>query len=438
MGSNSNLWWRSAIIYELYVDKFAGDFRRLSEKLDYFSYLGINTLWILPHYPSPMIDGGYDISDYTSVRDDLGNLEDFVNFVNDAHKKNIRIIIDLVLNHTSEAHPWFIEARSSRENAKRDWYLWSEDTDRFSQAFVHFSDIKKNNWILNAATNDYYYASFYPQQPDLNWDNPEVYKAMASVMEFWLSRGVDGFRLDAVSRLIKRDGTNCFALPETHEILRRIESEIGTKYPNAVFMAESGGWPDEAKTFFGSGDECQLVINFPLATNLLSAVSDGDLSAARKAWEESGGINDNCQWSVFLTNHDSVDLFFLTEEDRKKRLAEENNLLARFGKEGHESFACRLSEICGGDKDKMLWAHEQLLSLPAVPILYYGNEIGMQNAKLNHVPTDFREYVRGDFDWEEAERQMNDPDSLLNKVRKLILLVPRSRVRLGEVGSSGF
>lgn len=414
-------WWTSAIIYELYVDKFAGNFKGLTEKLDYINFLGVNTLWLLPHYPSPMVDGGYDVSDYTSVRSELGTMEDFEEFVQHAHGKNLKVIIDLVLNHTSDKHPWFQSARSSRENPKRDWYIWSDNVDKFFEAFVHFTNIKSNNWIYNEATNDYYYATFYPQQPDLNWDNEEVYKAMMEVVEFWLSKGVDGFRLDAVSRLIKREGTNCFALPETHNVLKRIRSDISSKYPYTLFMAESGGWPNEEKPFFGNQDECQLVINFPLASNLLSSISDRDLSSVERVWDESGGIGENCRWGIFLTNHDSVDLYFLTDENKKKKLAEEGNLLVRFGHRDSSSFAARLAEICQGDEDKIIWAFDQQFKLTGVPIVYYGNEIGMRNLELGSIPSDPREFVRGDFDWEMANNQMKQEGSLLNNIHKLIL-----------------
>lgn len=412
-------WSVNAIIYEVYVDKFAKDFKGLIDKLDYLEYLGVNTLWILPHYPSPMIDGGYDVADYTSVRSDLGNISDFENFVNKAHAKNIKVIIDLVLNHTSDKHPWFMEARKSISNSKRDWYIWSSDTARFSQAFVHFSDIKDSNWIKNDKTGYFYYATFYPQQPDLNWDNELVYQEMLSVMQFWLEKGVDGFRLDAVSRLIKRDGTNCFALPEVHNILKRIRADISKKFPETVFLAESGGWVYEAKTFFGNGDECQLVINFPMASSLLSSLSDHDISKTQKLWEESQGIGDTNRWGLFLTNHDSVDLFFL-DDQQKFNLGQEVCTQLEHCEEGSSSFATRLSEVCAGDKEKIVWAHEKLLDFSGVPIFYYGNEIGMSNEVFDHKPQDQREYVRGDFDWDEAERQMKDSDSVLNRVRDLI------------------
>lgn len=412
-------WWVNAIVYEMYVDKFAQNFRGLIDKLDYFKFLGTNTLWLLPHYPSPMVDGGYDISDYTSIRSELGSMSDFEEFVGKAHQKNIRVILDLVLNHTSDAHPWFLEARSSKDNPKRDWYIWSDNTDRFSQAFVHFSNIKSSNWIKNEVTGDYYYATFYPQQPDLNWDNKYVYQEMLEVMEFWLEKGVDGFRLDMASRLIKRDGTNCFALPETHGVLKKLRADISKKYPESVFLAETGGWVHEAKSFFGDGDECQLVLNFPIASNILSSVSDRDLSKTNKVWDESQGISETNRWGLFLTNHDSVDLFFL-DETQKEKLLKEGNLLSRFGESEGSGFAARLAEICLGDKEKIIWTHETLFNFSGVPVLYYGNEIGMPNQKLDQKPTDYRDYVRGAFDWVEVEKQMNDKDSILNKVRELI------------------
>jgi maltose alpha-D-glucosyltransferase/alpha-amylase len=419
-GINIKPWWLDAVVYELYVDRFAGNFKNLISKLDYLKYLGINTLWILPHYPSPMVDNGYDILDYNSVREGLGNLDDFEEFIKKAHQKKIRVITDLVLNHTSDKHPWFIESRSSKGNSKRDWYIWSDTSIKYSQAFVHFSDIKKTNWIYNKVTKDFYYATFYPQQPDLNWDNPAVYEAMYKVIEFWLSKGVDGFRLDAVSRLIKRDGTNCFALPETHQIIKRLRKDISEKYPEAVLMAESGGWPDEAKTFFGDQDECQLVINFHLAVNLLSAIPNQDSLGVQSAWKDSSGICNMCRWGLFLTNHDTVDLFFLNDDKKKKFLSEVDPFIKKYGLNNLLSFPARLSEICMGNKDKILWAHEQLFNLQGVQLLYYGNEIGMPNATLPDPPSDFREYVRGNFDWGEAERQIEDPNSLLNGVRGII------------------
>src|SRR4030042_3053739 len=419
MPDTNDPWWVNAIVYQIYFDKFARNFKGLTEKLNYLKFLGVNTLWILPHYPSPMIDGGYDISDYTSVRSDLGNINDFEEFIEKAHAEGFKVILDLVLNHTSDAHLWFIEARSSKSSSKRNWYIWSNDAAQFSQAYVHFADIKSSNWIKNEKTGDFYYATFYPEQPDLNWDNPEVYDAMLDVAYFWLEKGVDGFRLDAISRLVKRDGTNCFALPEVHGILKRIRAEVSRKFPNTVFMAESGGWVHEAKAFFGSNDECQLVINFPMASSLLSAVSDYDLSKTRKVWEESGGIGETNRWGIFLTNHDSVDLFFLDDQQTQK-ITNSGYLQSKYGGGEGSSFTARLFEICSGEKDKIIWAHEQLLSFSGVPILYYGNEIGMPNDRIMQRPLDLREYVRGNFNWDEVEKQIKDKDSILCRVRDLI------------------
>lgn len=417
---NDQTWWTKAVIYEVYVDKFAGNFNKFADKLDYLVTLGVNTIWILPHYPSPGVDGGYDISDYMSVRSDLGDITDFENFVNKAHSKGFKIITDLVLNHTSKDHSWFIEAQSSKDNSKRDYYLWSESQTHFSEAFVHTIGNKTSNWIWNDQTNDYYYATFYPEQPDLNWDNPSVYEEMMKVMHFWLSKGVDGFRLDAISRLIKRDNTNCFALPETHALIKRLRKDIEVSYPQTVFLAESGGWIHEAKKFFGDGDECQIVINFPFAANLLAASGDHSLTSLETVARDSENIPDNCRWATFLTNHDSVDLFFVFDQAQKNRLACEYNLLERFGEKTGQSFAARISEICGEDKEKILWAFRKQSDFKGIPIIYYGNEIGMLNEKLATPPNDFRDYVRGRFDWVEAEKQITDPDSLFNQIRIIL------------------
>ena len=420
MDLDSTPWWTKAIIYELYVDKFAGNFSGLTAKLDYFNSLGVNTLWLLPHYPTPGIDGGYDISDYTAIRPDLGTMADFSEFIKASHAKNLRVIIDLVLNHTSSEHPWFAESRSSKDNPKRHWYLWSDNQDGFSQAFIHFEHLKAKNWIKNEVTGDYYYATFYPQQPDLNWDNPEVFTAMMEVVDFWLDKGVDGFRLDAVARLIKREGTNCFALPESHQILKRIRQHIDSKYPGIVLMAESGGWIHEAKPFFGDGDECQLVIHFPLAVELLSTIYTRDLSRVHDLWNQSQGIPENSRWAVFLTSHDSVDLFFLSNDWQKQQLIQAVDPAGFFTYPPGQSIGARLTQVGQGKLDNILWAFKEQLSLPGVPIIYYGNEIGMPNLSFIEKPGDIRDFVRGQFNWSEVDRQRSDPNSLLNQVSKLI------------------
>lgn len=404
-------WYQNAIVYELYVDKFAGNFRNLTSKLDYFNYLGINTLWLLPFYPSPMIDGGYDISDFQNIRPNLGTLSDFNSFISAAHQKNLKVIIDLVLNHTSIDHPWF--------GQHPDWYLWADDQSKYTDAFIHFAEIKKSNWIYYPSTQKYYYATFYQEQPDLNWDNPEVEKAMLAVIDFWLDRGVDGFRLDAVARLIKRDGTNCFALPQTHQILKKIRSHIDSKYSDRILLAETGGWPEEAKTFFGQGDQCHSVIHFPLAVRMLSAISSKNPDILSNLWDQSTDIPAGCNWSLFLTNHDTVDLFFLPE-DQKHMLHQQIDPQNMYSYPEGQSTAARLSQVCQGIKDDILWATKLLLDQPGTPIIYYGNEIGLPNQNLNSTPSDLRDYVRGFFNWSEVSRQQSDPTSLLNSIRTLI------------------
>jgi maltose alpha-D-glucosyltransferase/alpha-amylase len=408
-----NDFWKKAVIYELYVDKFAGDFKNLTAKLDYFTYLGVNVLWILPHYPSPLIDGGYDISDYQAIRPDLGTIAEFDEFLKAAHDRGLKVMIDMVLNHTSDKHPWFKE--------HKDWYMWSNDQSKYSQAFVHFADIKNhNNWIKNPEGDGFYYATFYPQQPDLNWDNPEVVNAMTENVDFWLKKGVDGLRLDAISRLIKRDDTYCFGLPETHQILKNLRSHIDANFPGVVLLAESGGWPDEARQFFGSGDECHLVFHFPLSVRLLSAIKNRDIAKINDIWTWSGRIPEGCSWVSFLTHHDSIDLFFLGSEDEKhqlKSLVDPENI---FSSPDGQSMAARLAEVCKGNVEEILWVTKTHLDQPAIPIIYYGNEIGMRNLDLSEKPTDFREFVRGEFDWSVTETQKSDPDSLLNSVRELI------------------
>jgi len=416
-----NPWYKSAVIYELYVDKFAGNFQNLTKKLTYLSYLGINTIWVLPHYPSPLIDGGYDISDYYSLRPELGNLGDFENFIQIAHAHGIKVITDLVLNHTSSSHPWFIESQGSKVNPKRNWYMWSDVPDKFSKAYVHFPDQKPTgNWVYNPATQDYYYATFYKEQPDLNWDNPEVEEEMLKVADYWLNLGVDGFRLDAVSRLFKRENTYCFALPETHRVLQRLRAYIDTKYQNRILIAETGGWPDEARPFFGTGNECQLVLHFSLAVRMLAGIPYQEDSKFSQVLKLSGELPQDCLWSAFLTNHDSVDVFFLSDDGEKKWFLDIVDPKRQFTNPQQSSLGARLAEICGGDHQKILWATRQLLSLPAVPVIYYGNEIGMRNLSLPQKPADIRDYVRGDFDWAEAEKQKSEPNSLLNKIRFLI------------------
>lgn len=415
----NNHWWQKAVFYELYVEKFTGNFRKLAERLDYFSALGVDCLQVLPHYPSPMKDGGYDVSDYRGVRRDLGTLADFKNFVAAVQERNIRVIIDLVLNHTSEKHPWFLEARRTKDNPKRDYYLWSESGTGFKEAVNAFPDIKKKNWIYNPGTKDYYYATFYPEQPDLNWNNPKVFSEITAIMDFWFSCGVSGFRLDAASHLVKKENSPSKSLPETHAILKRLRAYIKTKAPEAVLLAEVEDSLTEVKKYFGEGDECQLVYNFPLASKMIFAAMRGNASLIGGILNESKSIPTDAAWVAFLRNHDELSLLMLSAPERQE-LRAYADAQGRYGFREGRDLAMRLASIFRKEPQKIREAFRMLLALPAAAVIYYGEEIGMENKKLLFRPKDTRKYVRGDFDWREAERQMKDPDSLFSYVKKLV------------------
>lgn len=417
---NPTYWWKEAKIYELYIDKFAGDLKGLTAKLDYFTALGVNCLHLLPHYPSPMVDDGYDVTDYRGVRPELGTLDDFTHCLAEAHHRGIRVIVDLVLNHASQEHPWFNLARTSRDNPKRDFFLWDEHGTRLKDSVNAFSDFKSSNWIWNDATKDYYFATFYPEQPDLNWDNPEVMREMLAIMDFWIARGVDGFRLDAASHLIKREGTDSKGLPETHAVLKQIRKHLDQTYPDVILLAETNQTLPLTKSYFGDGDECHMVYHFPLMKQLWLALLRSDKSLVERAIEQSFDIPEHCQWATFLRNHDDITLYTLDPKDASE-------LLDFFDPKHNYSFgegegaSVRIATVFDGNKEKTLGAFALLYKTPGAPIMYYGDEIGMENLPLDPTIKDTRKYVRGKFDWKEAERQMADPASLWNGVARIII-----------------
>jgi maltose alpha-D-glucosyltransferase/alpha-amylase len=411
-------WWKGAKIYELYVDRFAGNFQNLCNQLDYLERLGVNALHILPHYPSPMADGGYDVMEYLNVRPELGTVEDFDAFVKEAHRRDIKVIIDFVLNHVSEHHPWFLEARSSKDNNKHDYFLWSETGSELALGWNAFPDIKPGNWILNEQTGDYYYATFYPQQPDLNWDNEQVFTGMMQNMDFWAGRGVDGFRLDAAVTLIKRDGTLSKGLPETHDLIKRIRKHLDTKFGGEIILlAEAHQDVKEMKTYFGNGDECHLVYHFSLTEQLFLALMRNDRTALDAMIEESRDIPENCQWAIFLRNHDELSLATLSPEVRAELISFLDSK-SEYLFNGGTATAMRLGSMF--NEEKLREAIELLYSVPGAPIMYYGDEIGMRNLPVQEGVIDSRVYVRGEFDWLEAGLQRNDPDSLFNYARGVI------------------
>jgi maltose alpha-D-glucosyltransferase/alpha-amylase len=378
---DENLWYKDAVIYQLHVRTFCdsnadgiGDFRGLTSKLDYLQELGINTIWVLPFYPSPLRDDGYDIADYTSVHPSYGTLQDFKDFLNAAHNRRIRVITEMVVNHTSDQHPWFQEARSSRENPKRDWYVWSETDTRYQGVRIIFVDTEMSNWAWDPISKSYYWHRFFNHQPDLNYDNPAVREAMWEVMKFWLDIGVDGFRLDAVPYLIERDGTSCENLPETHEIIRDFRKRIDLAYPGKMLLAEANQWPADVRAYFGNGDEFHMAFHFPLMPRMFMAVKLEDRKPIIEILEQTPQIPDTCQWCIFLRNHDELTLEMVTDIERDymyDEYAVDKAMRINLG------IRRRLAPMMENDRRRVELLTGLLLSMPGTPIIYYGDEIGM-------------------------------------------------------------
>jgi maltose alpha-D-glucosyltransferase/alpha-amylase len=420
MESRSQEWWQHGVFYSLYVDQFAGDFPGLTSKLDYFTELGVDCLHLLPHYPSPLDDDGYDISDHTGVRPELGTVDDFKAFCTAAHERGLKVMVDLVLNHVSMEHPWFVEARSSRDNPKRDFFHWSETGREFSNQPINFPDFKQgSNWIWNEATNDHYYAFFKPSQPDLNWQNPAVQAAMFEVVDTLASYGVDGFRLDAVGFLVERDGSEkWWDLPETHDRIRDLRQHLKEHHPDLILLGEVIDRNDVARPYFGRGDECHLVYSAELMAEMLYALKLGDRAdRLRTVLETSRNLPPHSAWLAFLRNHDSVSLGTLGYE-RAEELRHAFDPERRFCFSNCADTAQRLFSLLDEDMTRMRDAFSMLAALPLPIVLYYGDEIAMPNAHLPEGETDMRRTGRAAFDWLEAERQRQDERSLFHHVRK--------------------
>ena len=376
-----NLWYKDAVIYQLHVRTFCdsngdgiGDFRGLTNRLDYLQELGINAIWLLPFYPSPLRDDGYDIADYTSVHPSYGSLQDFKDFLKAAHDRRIRVITEMVVNHTSDQHPWFQEARSSRENPKRDWYVWSETDTRYQGVRIIFVDTEMSNWAWDPISKSYYWHRFFNHQPDLNYDNPAVREAMWEAMKFWLDIGVDGFRLDAVPYLIERDGTSCENLPETHEIIRDLRKRLDAAYPGKMLLAEANQWPADVRSYFGNGDEFHMAFHFPLMPRMFMAVKLEDRKPIIEILEQTPQIPDNCQWCIFLRNHDELTLEMVTDVERDymyDEYAVDKAMRINLG------IRRRLAPMMENDRRRVELLTGLLLSMPGTPIIYYGDEIGM-------------------------------------------------------------
>ncbi len=366
--------------------------RGLQEKLEYLQWLGVDCLWLLPYYPSPMRDGGYDISNFLSIHPDLGTTDDLVMLLDDAHRRGIRIIADLVMNHTSDEHPWFVESRSSRTNDRADWYVWSDDDKRWPEARVVFVDVETSNWTWDPVRQQFFWHRFYSHQPDLNYDNPDVESAMFGVVRHWLELGLDGFRLDAVSYLYQRDGTTGESLPETHALLRRLRKEVESVNPEAVLLAEANQWPADLVDYFGQSDECQMCFHFPLMPRLFMAVRREQRFPVTEILSQAPPIPPGCQWAIFLRNHDELSLEKVTEEERDYMVAEyakDPRMQRNMG------IGRRLAPLLDGDRGLAELLVALLLSLPGSPVLYYGDELLMgDNVYLGD-----RDSVRTPMQW---------------------------------------
>ncbi len=462
---NDPLWFKNAIIYEVPVRAFAdsnsdgiGDFRGLTEKLDYLQDLGVTAIWLLPFFPSPLRDDGYDIADYTNVNPIYGTLDDFKELLQAAHQRDIRVIIELIVNHTSDQHPWFQRARkASKDSPERNFYVWSDTPEKYQEARIIFQDFESSNWAWDPIAKAYYWHRFYSHQPDLNYDNPAVQQAVFDVLDFWLAMGVDGLRMDAVPYLYERDGTNCENLPETHAFLKRLRKHVDEKFPNRMLLAEANQWPEDAAAYYGNGDECHMNFHFPLMPRLFMALRMEDSFPIADILQQTPIIPDNCQWGLFLRNHDELTLEMVTDEDRDfmyRVYAQDPEMRVNLG------IRRRLAPLLGNDRRQIELLNSLLLSLPGTPVLYYGDEIGMgdnvyvgdrngvrtpmqwsfdRNAGFSHASPQ-RLYlpliVEAEYHYAtvNVEAQRANPNSLLNATKRLIAM----RKRFQALGSGDF
>ncbi len=451
-------WYKDAVIYELHVRSFfdsngdgIGDFAGLTSKLDYLQDLGVTALWLLPFYPSPLRDDGYDIADYTAVNPDYGTLRQFKRFVREAHARGLKVITELVINHTSDQHAWFKRAvKAPKGSPERDFYVWSDTPDRWPEVRIIFEDFETSNWQWHGEAQQYYWHRFFHHQPDLNFDNPQVRQAVKDVLDFWVETGVDGMRLDAIPYLFVREGTNGENLPETHDFLKELREHLD-RHPNRIFLAEANQWPEDAAAYFGDGDECHMNFHFPLMPRLFMAVAQEDRFPILDILQQTPTIPDDAQWGIFLRNHDELTLEMVTDEERDymyRAYAREHDMRVNLG------IRRRLAPLLHNDRRLVELMNSLLLSLPGTPILYYGDEIGMgDNVYLGD-----RNGVRTPMQWSSdrnagfsrtnpqrlflptiidpehhyesvnVEAQQNNPRSLLWWMKRMIALRRRNRV----------
>jgi len=443
-------WYKDAIFYEVYVRGFMdgngdgyGDLRGLTEKIDYLSDLGVDCLWLMPIYASPLRDDGYDISDFYQLHPSVGTVSDFESLVKAAHERGIRVIADLVVNHTSDQHAWFQEARRDPSSPYRNYYVWSDTAKEYRQARIIFKDTQSSNWSWDTAANKHFWHRFYSHQPDLNYDNPEVRKSILDVMAYWLNHGIDGFRVDAVPYLYEREGTSCENLPETHEFCKEMRAFVDARYPGTVLLAEANQWPIDLAPYFGYGDEFHIAFNFPLMPRMFMAIRREQCWPIIEIMDQMPAVPARCQWALFLRNHDELTLEMVSDEDRDymyREYAKDPRMRLNLG------IRRRLAPLVDNDRSQIELLYSLLFTLPGSPVLYYGDEIGMgdniylgdrngvrtpmqwtgdRNAGFSRAdPSRLYQGVIMDPQYHyqaiNVEAQLRSPTSLLNWLRRLI------------------
>ncbi len=452
------LWYKDAVIYQVNVKAFfdsnddgVGDFKGLTSKLDYIRDLGANTIWLMPFYPSPLRDDGYDIADYHNIHPQFGTRHDFRIMLREAHRRGLKVITELVINHTSDAHPWFQAARRAPPGSiKRDYYVWSDSDEKYKGTRIIFVDTEASNWTWDPVAKAYYWHRFFSHQPDLNFDNPHVLQAVFRTMRFWLDMGVDGFRLDAIPYLIEREGTNNENLPETHAVIKKLRAAIDARYKNRFLLAEANQWPEDVSEYFGSGDECHMAYHFPLMPRIYMAIAQEDRHPVVEIMQQTPELPDNCQWAIFLRNHDELTLEMVTSRERDymyRMYAADARARINLG------IRRRLAPLMENDRDRIKLCKSLLLSMPGSPIIYYGDELGMgDNVFLGD-----RNGVRTPMQWSpdrnagfsradpqrlylapimdpiygyqsiNVEAQSRDPNSLLNWTQRMLAVRNTSR-----------
>ncbi len=449
MQSGLSDWYKDAVLYELYVRAYRdsngdghGDLRGVIEKLDYVQSLGVDAIWLLPVMPSPLRDDGYDVSDFYGIHENYGDLDDFKVLVQEAHARDLKVIAELIMNHTSSEHPWFQESRSSKDNLKRDWYVWSDSDEKYAGTRVIFIDTEGSNWTKDELTGEYYWHRFFSHQPDLNYDNPEVQAEMKKVVKFWIDLGVDGFRMDAIPYLFEREGSNNENIAETHDFLKELRSYVDSLKPDCFLLGEVNQWPEDTLPYFGDGtDEMPMLFHFPVMPRLYKAVAEGKRDSVSWIMANTPDIPETCQWVVFLRNHDELTLEMVTEEERAfmyKTYAPDPEMKKNVG------IRRRLAPLLGNDQRKLKLMNSLLMTLPGTPIIYYGDELGMgDNIALYdrngvRTPMQWDDSRNGGFseagnlyapviadanfgyEWVNVAAQDQDPESLLNFMRELI------------------